>query len=101
MSKKIEQYWADVSATESGIRERFVVMVSIHRPERGVKGGAVVEVERRLAAELIVNGSHRLATKEEERLYSAQQNADAQARIEEGRRKARIVVATIPARKGR
>jgi hypothetical protein len=101
MSKQIERFWADVKATESGIRERFVVMVSIQRPERGVKGGALMEVERRAAAELIVAGSHRLATKEEERLYRAKHEADRRAQIEEGRRKAGVVVVTIPARKGK
>lgn len=90
------EYFAAVRDLEAKIEPDFVFMVSLDRPRRHMKGGVVVEVSRRKAAELLADETHRLATAEE----SEAERANQAASIESAERKQQakeLFVAALPA----
>lgn len=50
-----------------------VMLTSIDKPFQGLRGGVTMQVGKRSAAKLIVDGTHRLATKDEGKEYWADQ----------------------------
>ncbi len=64
----LKLYYQKIREIESRITEEFPIVVSRETGDGG-KEGTKVEVQRRLAAKLIVEGSARLATSEEARMF--------------------------------
>lgn len=53
--------------------EDCVILTTVEKRSRGIKGGVAMEVCKRSAARQIVDGTHRLATDEEIEAYHADQ----------------------------
>ncbi|MGE5569009.1 MAG: hypothetical protein ACM3S5_08235 [Rhodospirillales bacterium] len=64
----IKVYYQKVSELEATLEEPHVVVVSEETPDGG-RAGVKTEVTRRLAAEMVVQGTARLATAEEAKAF--------------------------------
>ena len=62
---KTREFWAAVREQAAALPEDWYYVISVDDPSRCVVGGAVSQVSRQAAAELIVARTHRLATAEE------------------------------------
>ncbi|HOK47374.1 MAG TPA: hypothetical protein PLA43_18880 [Bryobacteraceae bacterium] len=68
----LKVYYQKVSELEATLEEPFVVVVSKETPDGG-RAGVKTEVTRRVAAELVVQGTARLATAEETKAFRQEQ----------------------------
>jgi len=66
----LRHYYQKIRETESNIPDEYPVVVSFETGDGG-RGGTCTEVQRRLAAQKIVEGNARLATPEEKEAYHA------------------------------
>lgn len=71
----MQRYWAAVRAERERIAEPFVFVASIADEVSGARGGAVCQVSREDAAQLLVKKTHRLATEAEVKAYYAAEDA--------------------------
>ncbi len=62
---KMNEFWGAVRATEAQIEEEYPYIVSVEAAQSGLRGGVIVQVTRRVAAERITERTHRLASPEE------------------------------------
>ena len=89
-----------IGATPDGAYEpplSAIFLIAIENRFKGMKGGVVMEVGKRAAAVLIVDGSHREATEDEIEAYHRDQaERKAVARDAELRKQRRTVVFTKP-----
>jgi hypothetical protein len=60
----LRAFYQKLRRIEQGISEQFVIVVSCETPDGG-RAGRVTEVERAVAARMVLEGRARLATKEE------------------------------------
>ncbi len=78
-----------------------VMLTSVENRFSGIKGGVTMQVGKRSAAELIVKGSHRLATPEEIENYEADQVAGKRAAMDlENQAARRSVFTQVEHKKG-
>ena len=64
----LQVYYQKIREMEGKIAEEFPLVVSVATQDGG-KGGTTTEVQRRLAAKLVIDGQARLANKEELKAY--------------------------------
>ena len=64
----LQGYYQRIREMETKIADEFPVVVSVATADGG-KAGTKIEVARRLAAKLLVEGAARLASKDELRVY--------------------------------
>jgi hypothetical protein len=83
----VKKYWEEVRAIEGSLPD-YVWMVSVVDLLRGRVGEAIVEVGAALAAKLLIERSHRVATEDEVRAHKESEDAQKRAAVEEKLRKA-------------
>jgi len=83
----VKKYWQEVQAIEGSLPD-YVWMVSVVDLLRGRVGEAIVEVGAALAAKLLIENSHRVATEDEIRVHKDSEGAMKRAAIEEKLQKA-------------
>jgi hypothetical protein len=83
----VKKYWEEVRVIERSLPD-YVWMVSVVDLLRGRVGEAIVEVGAALAAKLLIERSHRIASEDEVRAHKESENATKRAAIEEKLRKA-------------
>ena len=89
----IRTYFQKLRALEAEIEPAFVVVISHETPDGG-KAGVANEVQRSVAAQLVMDGRARLATSEEAQVFRAEQNAG-RAEAEQKQSAARLQVTVI------
>jgi hypothetical protein len=83
----VKKYWEEVRVIERSLPD-YVWMVSVVDLLRGRVGEAIVEVGAALAAKLLIERSHRIASEDEVRAHKESESAMKRAAIEEKLRKA-------------
>lgn len=77
----LKEYWAAVNETAAKLPpgdSLYVTSIDNRRFAGGVRGGVMCEVLRKKAAELIVQGTHRISTAEELAAYQAESKTRAE-----------------------
>jgi hypothetical protein len=88
----LKKYWQEIRAIERSLPE-YVWVVSVADVIRGHVGEAIVEVGAALAAKLLIERSHRVATEAEVRAEKDRQAGVKKSGVEERLRKqGRVVV---------
>jgi L-amino acid N-acyltransferase YncA len=89
----VKTYYKRIRDTEATIPTPFAVVVS-QRTDDGGKSGVLVEVARRLAAKMVVEGSAEVATAEQTAAFQQQQAAAIKA-AEEAASVAKVEVTMV------
>ena len=90
----LRAYYRKLREIEAKLEEDYVVIVSLETPDGG-RAGVCNEVQRAVAARMMVEGKARLATREEARAYR-ELLAEAKRRAEEAAAASRVQVTVIP-----
>ncbi len=61
----MSQFWGAVREAEAQIEEEYPYVVSVESALPGMRGGVVMQVSRRVAAERLTEGTHLLALPDE------------------------------------
>lgn len=87
-------FWAKVAQHETGLPEgEAFLMLSIDNWKTSTYGGSFVEVNRQTAAKLLANGTHKLATEDEQAQYYIKRNEKIRTRqLDDLKSKAAAVV---------
>jgi hypothetical protein len=75
MPTKAEMFWGEVRRVQATIPSESTYIASIDRPMEGINGGRVFAASAKLAAQRVVEGTHRIATPEEIDRYHTEQQA--------------------------
>ena len=90
----LKRYYQKIREVESSITDAFAVVVSLETPDGG-KAGTISEVLPRVAAKMMVDGTAKLASKQQaQQFYEAQ--AEAQRSAEQAATASRVQLTVLP-----
>lgn len=90
----LKRYYQKIREVESSITDAFAVVVSLETPDGG-KAGTISEVLPRVAAKMMVDGTAKLASKQQTQQFREAQ-AEAQRAAEQAATVSRVQLTVLP-----